>query len=154
MIGIKVEEPYVPDTTPEFARLTITFPGPVPDSEIPVPDVIEVTTYDEELIGVKAYEPTLLESTKVPLLPSRRLSSDEVNVRFTPSKILSSEAFDVMAVPERDKPAKLGESEDPKPSVVLAVAPDSVTQVVPFPTIIFPSVVARAAIADKVELDV
>ena len=89
-IGIIFDAPYVPEATPEFARLTITFPGPVPVKEIPVPDVIEVTTYDEEFNGVKAYEPTLLESISVPVLPSRRLSSDEVNVRFTPSNILSS----------------------------------------------------------------
>ncbi len=81
----------------------------------------------------------LLESTKVPLLPSSKLNSDALKVRFTPSKRFSSLAFDVMAVPDKERPAKLGESDVPRPSVVLAVEPDSTTHVVPFPTIIFPS---------------
>ena len=35
---------------------------------------------------------------------------------------------------------------EPKPKDVLAVAPDSATQVVPLPTMIFPSVAVKAAI--------
>ena len=152
-IGIIFEAPYVPETTPEFARFTKTFPGPVPVKDIPVPAVIEVTAYDDAFVGVNAYEPMLFVSTKIPVLPSKRFSSDAVKVAFIPSKTLSSTALDVTCVPDRYNPAKLGESDVPRPSVVLAVAPLSTTHVVPFPTIIFESAVDKAAKADKLELD-
>ena len=41
--GIRVDVPYVPATTPESDKDTVTGPGPVEDKDIPVPESIDVT---------------------------------------------------------------------------------------------------------------
>ena len=147
------DDTVIPSPDPIFNVNTPFNPPPVN----PFPAVTPVT----------AYVPILFESRSVPVLPSSRLSSvvdinapskilssEDVSVGFTPSNTFNSEAFDVTCVPERYIPAKLGESEVPRPKDVLAVFPVSPTHVVPFPTINVLSLGVIPAIADKAELEV
>ena len=75
MIGIKVVEPYVPATTVVLAKLKDTFPA-VPPPVNPVPGATWVT----------AYEPTLAESTRVVVCPTKRFISEAEALTTPPFK--------------------------------------------------------------------
>ena len=75
MIGIKVVEPYVPDTTEVLAKDRETFPA-VPPPERPVPGATWVT----------AYVATLALSKRVDVCPTRRLSSEAEALTTDPFK--------------------------------------------------------------------
>jgi len=85
-ISIELSRSDIPFPAPIFK---VILPGPVPVDDKPDPAVMDVT----------ACEDMLFESSNVPLLPERRLSSlVDINA---PSKILISLAFAFICVPER-----------------------------------------------------
>ena len=75
IMGIKVVEPYVPDTTEVLAKDRETFPA-VPPPVSPVPGATWVTAY----VG------TLAESTRVDVCPTKRLISEAEALTTEPFK--------------------------------------------------------------------